>query len=174
VGTDINFEPDVTYNLNMNQFFAVYTHSAASLDVYARLVAHDHLGNLVLLAETIIDSSGDDQYNPAVAAYRLNHATPYLAVFSDTWNDSTSDVRGYLVDQDGLPNTLINIADTQGQREFNPAIAHSEDWGGYLVTWTQGPVSDTDIFGMRVSNTGVTDDEFDIANFGTAPMVCDR
>lgn len=170
VSSDINYDPDVTYNLNKNEYMAVYTRSGSSLDVYARRIT----GGGVLLAETSIDTSGGDQYNPAVAAYRLSTANPYLVVFSDTWNDAAGDVRGYLVNQQGQPVTLINIATTQGQREFEPAIAQSEAWGGFMVTWTEGGIGDSDIFGMRVSETGFTHPEFDISTNGTVPMACDR
>lgn len=170
VSSDINYEPDVTYNLNMNEYMTVYTRIGSSLDVYGRRIT----GGGVLLAETPIDTSGNDQHNPTVAAYHLNTANPYLVVFTDTWNDAAGDVRGYLVDQQGQPVLLINIATTQGQREYEPAIDQSKAWGGYMVTWTQGPISDLDIFGMRVSEIGVTHPEFDISHNGTVPMACDR
>ncbi len=168
VSSDSSYEPDVTYNLSMNEYMAVYTRANSSLDVYGRRIT----AGGVLLAETSIDTSGNDQYNPAVAAYRLNAANPYLVVFTDTWNDSTGDVRGYLVDQQGQPVLLINIATTQGQIDLEPAVAHSESWGGFWVTWAQGPVGDLDIFGRLVSEIGITKPEFDLSNRGTGPMVC--
>jgi hypothetical protein len=149
---------------------AVYTRIGSSLDVYGRRIT----GGGVPLVETPIDSSGNDQYNPAVSAYHLNTANPYLVVFTDTWNDSAGDVRGYLVNQQGQPALLINIADTSGLREFDPAIAQSETWGGFVVTWTQGPIGDLDIFGMRVSDTGFNHPKFEISHYGTVPKVCDR
>jgi hypothetical protein len=174
VGSNWDHEPDVAYNLNMNEFLTVYTRIGTSDDVMARRVAYDPSQNVVLLPETTIDASPEDQFNPSVAAYRLNHTTPYLVVFSDTWNDSAIDVRGYLVDQGAQPNTLVNIATAPGQRELEPAIAHSESWGGYVVTWIQGPPGDTDVFGMKVNDNGFTHPEFDVANYGTSPTVCDR
>jgi hypothetical protein len=170
VSSGVDREPDVAYNLNMNEYLVVYTREGPSLDVYGRRITRDG----ILQDEEVIDSSGGDQYNPSVAAYRLNMLTPYLVVFTDTWNDTAGDVRGYLVSQDGEPIQLINIATMPGQREFNPAIAHSEAWGGYFVTWTQGPISDTDIFGMRVSDSGLINPEFDISSPGSTPIVCDR
>ena len=171
--SDYNYDPDIAYNLNMNEFLVVFTRQpggGGSYDVFGRRITAD--GDL--LPEAAIDSSGEDQYSPSVAAYRLNQSTPYLVVFNDKWNDTEGDVRGYLVNQQGLPMTLINIATTSGQREFDPTIGESEAWGGYLVSWVQGPSGNTDIYGMQVSETGLTSPEFDLSNFGSTPMVCDR
>jgi len=168
-----NYEPDVAYNLNMNEYMVAYTRlpgGGGSYDVYGRRVTW----NGVLLFEKAIDSSGNDQYNPTVAAYRQNMATPYLVVFSDTWNDSSGDVRGYLVNQQGQPVQLINIATIAGQRQYNPAIAQNEAWGGYFITWTQGPITDHDIFGRHVSDTGITKPQFDISGTAGTATACDR
>lgn len=170
-----HYEPDLAYNLNMNEYMVVFTRrlgSGGSYDVYSRRVTWN--GNFPQTQPAPIDSSGNDQYNPAVAAYRLNTATPYLVVFSDTWKDPASDVRGYLVDQDGLPVQLINIAETKGQREYNPAIAQGENWGGYFVTWTQGPFGDHDIFGRQVSDTGLRNSAFDVSGTASTSIVCNR
>ncbi|MGB7095801.1 MAG: hypothetical protein WBD62_14255, partial [Anaerolineales bacterium] len=80
----------------------------------------------------------------------------------------------YMVNQQGQPVLLINIAQTPGQREFDPTISESETWGGYLVSWVRGLSGNTDIFGMQVSNTGFTNPEFDLSKYGNTPTVCDR
>lgn len=168
-------EPDIAYNLNMNEYLAVFTRQPSgggAFDVYARRVTGD--GVVLGTAPIVIDSSADNQNTPAVAAYRLNHDTPYLVVFNDFWNDTTGDVRGYLLDKDAQPVQLINISTTQTVREFDPAIAHSETWGGYVVTWAQGPVSDTDIFGREVSDIGLTKPIFNVSEYGSTSPVCDR
>lgn len=171
--SDYNYDPDIAYNLNMNEFLVVFTRlpgGGGSYDVFGRRITAD--GDL--LPEAAIDSSGEDQYNPSVAAYRLNQTESYLVVFNDKWNDSDGDVRGYLVNQQGVSVTLINIATTPGQREFDPTISENEAWGGYLVSWVQGVSGNTDILGMQISDTGLTSPEFDLSNFGSTPMVCDR
>jgi hypothetical protein len=174
--TDINNynrDPDVAYNLNMNEYLVVYTYEPGSggpYDVYGRRVTW----NGSPLTEEVIDSSANNQFNPTVAAYRLNQDTPYLVVFTDFWNDTAGDVRGYLVDKDGKPNTLINIATVQGQREFNPAIAHNEAWEGYLVSWTQGPINDHDVLGMQVRNDGFYWPAFDISGTSGDLFACNR
>ena len=170
VSSDVNYDPDVAYNLNMNEFLVVYTRIGTSLDVYGRRIT----GGGALLAEESIDTSGNDQHNPSVAAYHLNTTNPYLVVFTDTWNDSAGDVRGYLVNKQGQPVQLINIATTSGYSEVDPSISHSETWGGYLVTWHQGTTGDMDVFGRKVSDTGLPSPGFDISDPGTGPLACDR
>jgi hypothetical protein len=168
---DSNFDPDVAYNLNMNEFFVVFTRFGGSdWNVYGRRITWD--GDL--LPETAIDTSGNDQYEPKVAAYRQNQATPYLVVFNDRWNDVAGDVRGYLVNQQGQPVTLVNISTTPGLMEIEPSISQSESWGGFLVTWTQMPGMGDDIYGKRVSNTGVPGSAFLISRYDPIPLGCDR
>jgi hypothetical protein len=171
--SDYDLAPDVAYNLNMNEFFVVfsrYDSIVGSNDVFGRRVTADG----ILLAETSIDSSGNDQYEPAVAAYSLNQATPYLVVFQDRWNDSTGDVRGYLVNQQGQPVSLVNISQIPGVREFEPSISQSENWDGYLVTWTQQASGDKEIYGMHVSNIGATRTAFLISRYDPNLLGCDR
>lgn len=162
--TNLYSAPDLAYNLNMNEYLVVFTRDSAAAsgdyDVYARRVTGD---GVVLDSVKAIDSSGNSQLNPKVAAYRLNNDTPYLVVFTDYWNDSAGDVRGYLVDKEANPSTLVNIATTSGGIEIGPAIAHHENWDGYFVTWTQGPFLDTDIFGKQISNIGFTEPEFELS-----------
>jgi hypothetical protein len=171
--SDYNLDPDIAYNLNMNEFLVVFTRQpggGGNYDVFGRRIT----ANGVLLAEASIDSSGNDQYNPSVAADHLNQTTPYFVVFNDKWNDTAGDVRGYLVNQQGQPVLLVNIAQNPGQSEFDPAISENETSGGYLVSWVQGPSGNTDIFGMQISNIGYTNPEFDLSKYGSAPTVCDR
>jgi hypothetical protein len=173
VNSDYNFGPDVAYNLNMNEYFVVYSRlpsGGINYDVYARRVTW----NGILLPETPIDTSANDQYSPSVAADRLNQATPYLVVFNDKWNDTAGDVRGYLVNPQGDPVSLVNIATTPGLMEFEPSISQGESWGGYLVTWTESPTGVEAIFGRRVSNIGELDSAFLLSRNDPQPSGCDR
>ena len=178
VATDANyyFEPDVAYNLNMNEYLVVFTRQpggGGEYDIYGRRVTRDG-DPLPPTGPITIDGSPQSQYGPAVAAYRLNMTTPYLVVFSDFWNDTAGDVRGYLVDKEGNPNTLVNIATTPGLPELDPDIAQSESWDGYLVNWQQGSLGDYDIFGMRIRNDGYNYPAFDISSPSVIPGVCGR
>ncbi|MGD2206903.1 MAG: hypothetical protein PVH17_09000 [Anaerolineae bacterium] len=160
-----NYEPDVAYNLNMNEYLVVYTHDASkgtaggARDIYGRRVYNTGGGGL--LAEYPIDSSANDQDSPSVAAYRLNYTTPYLVVYRDFWNDAAGDVRGYLVSTGGQSVALLNIADVPGLQESEPGIAASESRGGYTVVWSQGTVS-SDIYGRRVSGDGFVGSTFGV------------
>jgi hypothetical protein len=87
--SDSHQEPDVAYNLNMNEYFVVYNRPSTvggDVNVYGRRITWDG----AYLSEIPIDTSGNDQFDPAVAAYRLNRTTPYLVVFSDQWNNAFS------------------------------------------------------------------------------------
>jgi hypothetical protein len=155
-------QPDVAYNLNRNEYLAVYTLDTTGglgpLDVVGRRIT----GNGQRLAERAIDSSPGDQYTPAVAAYRLNKTTPYLVVFTDEWNDPAGDVRGYLVNGDGQPVSLLNIATLPGGDERFPDVAGSEALGGYTVVWQQF-TADWDVFGRRISHSGTMESAFNIS-----------
>jgi hypothetical protein len=151
-----NYEPDVAYNLNMNEYLVVYTREPAgggAKDVYSWRVTRD--GVPLPGQEHAVDSSANDQYGPKVAAYRLNQSTPYLVAFTDHWNDPAGDVRAYLVDKQGQPHTLVNLATAPGRQEAQPDVASSEGLGGYTVVWSQFD-GDWDVWGRRVYQNGVT------------------
>ncbi|RLC98580.1 MAG: hypothetical protein DRI77_04725 [Chloroflexi bacterium] len=160
-----NYEPDVAYNLNMNEYLVVYTHDPSkgtnqnARDIYGRRVYNTSGGGL--LAEHPIDASGNSQDSPSVAAYRLNYTTPYLVVFEDDWNDGAGDVRGYLVYTTGLPHSLLNFAETSGLVEGEPDVTSSEGSGGYTVVWSQCDPS-CDVYGQRVSGDGDMISLFDV------------
>jgi len=164
-GPNTYSQPDVAYNLNHNEYLAVYTLDTTGgfgpLDVVGRRIT----GNGQRLAEHAIDSSPGDQYTPAVAAYRLNKTTPYLVVFTDEWNDPAGDVRGYLVNVDGQPALLLNIATVPGRDERFPDVAGSEALGGYTVVW-QEFTGDWDVSGRRVSHSGAMESAFNISAVG--------
>ncbi|MFL7790577.1 MAG: hypothetical protein AB8I69_00430, partial [Anaerolineae bacterium] len=153
-----NYEPDVTYNLNHNEYLVVYTNDPSAgldqtaRDIYARRVYNAGSGGL--LAEHAIDTSGESQDQPSVAAYHLNSGTPYVVTFRDRWNDAWGDVRGYLVDVDGFPVALLNIATTPGIIEGQPDIASSDAMGGYIVAWNMEPGMGSDVYARRISDVG--------------------
>jgi hypothetical protein len=157
-----NSDPDVAYNLNHNEYLVVYVHDpggSGNKDIYGRRVYNANGGGL--LEEHPIHSSGQDQRDPAVAAYRLNYTNPYVVVFQDYWNDAVGDVRGYLCNVDGEPVNLLNIATVGGRQEMMPAIASAEPLG-YTVVWQQMG-GGFDIFGRRVSWVGAVQPAFEVS-----------
>ncbi|MGD8634423.1 MAG: hypothetical protein PVF85_12685 [Anaerolineales bacterium] len=134
--------PDVTYNLNHNEFLVVYVKDPSlaggtgAEDIYGRRMTADG----VLLAENPIDVFEGKQDYPAVAAYRLNSSYPYFVVYDDYWGDPNGSVRGIRLQVDGTPGagaTYINVAATLGIQQRSPHIASSEALGGYTVTWAE-------------------------------------
>ena len=156
--TAFHYDPDVAYNLNMNEYLVVYVRDASkgqdpdALDIYGR--RGYNAGGMGMLPEEVIDSSAGSQTQPAVAAYRLNQTNPYLVVFQDYWNDSAGDVRGYLLNVDGAPQLLVNIATTPGISEGSPAIAIGEAMGGYAVAWEHNTDLSPDLYTRQVRSTG--------------------
>ena len=157
--TAFHYDPDVTYNLNMNEYLIVYVRDASkgqdpnALDIYGR--RGFNTGGMGMLPEEVIDSSAGSQVQPAVAAYRLNKNNPYLVVFQDYWNDTAGDVRGYLLNTAGAPQLLVNIATTPGISEGDPAIGINEAMGGYVVAWKHNAGLSPDLYARQVHNTGV-------------------
>jgi hypothetical protein len=149
--------PDVAYNLNMNEYLVVYEYldssPGATSDIYGRRVYNS--GGMGVLPEEVIDSSGGDQLDPAVAVYRLNQTAPYLVVFRDFWNDTSGDIRGYLLFKNGSPHQLVNIAVQSGETESEPTIGSSELLGGYTVAWLQQNALSSELHSRHVQNTGI-------------------
>lgn len=167
---DDEYEPDVAYNLNMNEYLVVFTRvTGTERNIYGRRIT----GSGVPLAETPVITYVKDQHSPSVAAYRLNKDTPYLVVYTDLYHDLHGDIRGMFLQPNG--NTLmspLNISIEPDTEEIQPSIAHSEAWGGYVVTWTQDSMTGLEIYGMRVDDSGVTETKFNISRYGNIFFGC--
>jgi len=165
-----NSEPDVAYNLNMNEYLVVYSREPAGgggKGVYGQRVT----GGGVSLAERAIDDTANDQHSPTVAAYHLNHNTPYLVAYTDHRTDSAGDVRARLVDKQGQWQDLVDIASMPGRPEQEPDIAGNEALGGYTVVWSQTD-NDWDIYTRRVRDDGTAEPAFNLSLFGLAAVPC--
>jgi hypothetical protein len=163
-------EPDVAYNLNMNEYLVVYTREPVGggvKDVYSRRVTRD--GNLPA-AEQDIDNTANDQQSPAVAAYRLNQNTPYLVAYTDYYSDASGDVRARLIDKQGQWQHTVNVATVPGRKEGAPDVASAESLG-YTVVWSQEQ-DDWNVYGRRVSDTGNMEPAFDISRYGFVAVPC--
>jgi len=138
--------PDVTYNLNMNEYFVVFgywtddpSHTTGS-DILGRRIRNDGSGP-AMLPYIPVDTTDCEQSRPTVAAYRLNTNTPYFVAYEDDFNfplcDSETSIRGIYLKQDGTPTTAyLNISATYQVREAHPDITASEALGCYTITWT--------------------------------------
>ena len=166
-----NYQPDVAYNLNMNEFIVVYTTDSSkgmnqtTRDINARRLWNGAGSTGGLLAESAIDTSGGSQDSPAVATYRLNHNTPYLVIFRDHWNDNAGDIRGYLLNKDhAMPMQLLNIATRSGIPEDTPKISSFEPRGGYAVVWTESlSGSNSNVLWRKVSPEGLMGNTIGVA-----------
>jgi hypothetical protein len=162
------YDPDIAYNLNMNEYLVVYTSDPGfTCDPDApningtRLTADGHV-----LLTSDIDSSMNAQTAPQVAAYHLNHDTPYLVIFEDMWKGD-EDIRGYLLDKEAHSISLINIAEGPGVTRWSPAIDSSVSSGGYTVVWSEGKFTGVmHIIARRVENTGETGSVFTVSDRG--------
>lgn len=160
--------PDIAYNLNRNEYLVVYQQESSPgsfvFDVYGRRIT----GDSFLLPEQAIDASSNDQFLPKVAAYSPNHATPYLVVFEDQWNDSQGDVRGYLVSGDGLSQSLVNISTASNIYEGNPDVVGSTSSGGYTVVWLKTDGA-THLMARNVGHDGSVEATFQVTKTALMP-----
>lgn len=120
------------------------------------------------LPERAIDNSSGDQYGAAVAAYPPNAAAPYLVVYEDASTNLQGDVRGRLLDGDGQPVEVLDVATVGDRPEGEPAVSGSESLGGYLVLWTELEEENA-IWGRYVKGTGEMRARFPVSPFEGAP-----
>lgn len=142
---DYYYEPDVAYNLNHNEYLAVYTRrlnppGPESSDVIGRRVT----AGGVPLQEHAIDATSNDQYQPAVAAYGVQEDSPDVAgsealggytVVWASWNLDW-DVWGRRVGHDGTLGNPFNVSmygRAIGYDEVEPAVAGGAPIG--LAVW---------------------------------------
>jgi hypothetical protein len=148
-------QPDVAYNSNANEYLVVYTRDASSAsgdDIYGRRVSAT---GIRAPQEHAFDGTENDQEDPAVAAYPLNTAIPYLVVYTDFFDDEQGDVRGVSVDKNGIPSSFVGIATESGFEERAPDITSDEGLGGYSVVWSQGD-STPEIYERWLGGSGAT------------------
>jgi hypothetical protein len=167
---EIFSSPDVTYNLNMNEYFVVFdywtddpSHTTES-DILARRIRNDGTGPAPL-PYLQIDTTECNQSRPTVAAYRLNQITPYFVAYQDDWNtpgcDTETSIRGIYLEKDGTlpdPASYINVSATYQVREAHPDITASEALGAYTITWSKNSGTNMDIYLRHIDpSTGLTD-----------------
>lgn len=162
-------DPDVAYNLNRNEYLVAYTHYPSGAfgtpsDVHARPVTADG----ELLPERVVVDDDEAQFAPAVAAYPPNAMAPYLVVYGDFSTSLQGDVRGRLLNGNGQPVKVLDIATAGDRPEDGPAVAASESLGGYTVLWSELELDDA-IWGRRVRDTGEMEPRFPVSPFDGSP-----
>jgi hypothetical protein len=126
----------------------------------------DSTGGIIGGSEVGIDTSTGEQFYPRIATYRLNPDAPYLVIYRDNWNDAEGDIRGYLLNKQGLPVQLLNISTHAEVIESYARLDSSEERGGYAVTWQEKyPESSFNVKWREISYTG---------NMGPIKIVTDR
>ena len=115
----------------------------------------DSTGGIIFGSLKPIDNHANEQYFPRIAAYRINHDTPYLVIYRDKWADLGGDIWGCLVNKDGVCIQWVDISSQPNMIETNPNISRSEARGGYAVIWQEQPEEgDWDVRWRKISHDG--------------------
>jgi len=150
-----DWQPDVAYNPDQDEYLIVYTYevSSSDYDIWARLVKWNgaDLGD-ARYAEFPINQDSDKQWNPAVAY--SNQSNEYLVVYENWWAGGTRDIDARRVDSDG--NALgqasgVNIATGAGQVRTFPDVAYNEARNEYLIVYNYTSGTYGDILGKVAS-----------------------
>ncbi len=110
----------------------------------------DASGNVLDSGEISICTETNYQQAPAVAC----GATLCLVVWMDTRSGATTDIYGAYVDSAGAvtPYGGFKVSSTGAASYGYPAVAF--DGTDFLVVWANGPMTSTDIYGVRVDTSG--------------------
>jgi len=170
-----NWQPDVVYNPDQDEYLIVYTYESSSTDydVWARLVKWNgaDLGDPRYVEFSINNESGIQQ-NPAVA-YN-SQSNEYLVVYDNWWSSSLHDVDARRVDKDGTPlggASGVNIATGAGELRHWPDVAYNEARNEYLIVYGYGPSNNGDIRGKVASaNLGTLSSEITVCDDSYDPV----
>jgi hypothetical protein len=151
-----DWQPDVAYNPDQDEYLIVYTYESSSsdYDVFARLVKWNgaDLGD-PRYAEFSINNESGIQWNPAAAYNSQNEE--YLVVYENWWSGGLRDIDARRVDKDG--NALggasgVNIATGTGELRTFPDVVYSETQNEYLIVYNHGPSTNGGIYGKVASH----------------------
>jgi hypothetical protein len=140
--------------------YLVVWHDYTSDDIYGCRVSQT--GEILDSSSIGISTAPNDQWSPSVSF----DGTNYFVVWTDARNTSW-DIYGTRVSQAGVVLDPSGIAIcTTTNRQCTPSV--SFDGTNYFVVWTDERNGEEDIYGTRVSQTGVVIDDTGIA-ISTAP-----
>jgi hypothetical protein len=155
--TDNQLNPSVAFN-GTNYFIVWHEqHSVSSYDIYGARV--DTAGTVLDPSGITVSTAANDQWHPSVAF----DGTNYLVVWHDYHSDSSYDIYGVQINQFGsvLNPTGVAISIADDAQKY-PSVAF--DGSNYLVVWQDDRSGvDSDIYGARVSQSGVVLDPTGIA-----------
>jgi hypothetical protein len=137
-------------------YLVVWEDHRAGTDVYGARVTQ--AGVLLDTGGIAISAATNNQYNPAVAF----DGTNYMAVWEDNRSGTNWDIYGARVRPDGSVVDSAGIAvSTAPNSQQLPAVAF--DGSGYVILWQDARSgSSKDIYGKRMSPTGVVTDSFTV------------
>jgi hypothetical protein len=153
--------PDVTYNVQTNQYLVVWQHYYQAVGGYAihgRLIsaAGQIVGTMDIIIRGLSVTTPD---RPAVAY--ASTSNKYLVVWEEEYRANPTDVwvniLGQAVNSDGTlsGNRFAISSDPGGQPRRQPDVAYNRHANGFLVVWQQyDGTSDWDIYGQLVNGDG--------------------
>ena len=163
--------PDVTYNLNRNEYVVVWNvWRGTKWDIEGvRLQGN---GNPLGSGEFVVANSSVNDLWPSVAA--CDKADQYLAVWKTVTFLGDDEIRGRSIDGDGAPSLKDIQLDTTKGEEYGADVACNAEAYQYLVVWQekeQYTNSKFGILGSRVDTNGIVIDTpaFEIVSPSLAP-----
>jgi len=158
--SDIQLRPDVTYNLDTNQYLVIWEDRRADADIYGQRVNAD--GSLDGDEIPIAGAGPTARRRPKVAFNPISGE--YLVVY--VYEEENNNIRGRRVPAAGDPTTaVINIATGTTDQNYPDVACRTKEpgGGGYLVVWRDTDGMQRDIKGQRLNQTGgLLEDELNI------------
>jgi len=143
--------PDVTYNLDTNQYLVVWEDRRADADIYGQRV---NAGGSLDGAEIQIAGGGTTaRRRPQVAFNPISGE--YLVVY--VYEEENNNIRGRRVPAAGNPTEVeSNIATGTTDQNYPDVACRSMEpgGGGYLVVWRETDGDQRDIKGQRLNQSG--------------------
>jgi hypothetical protein len=159
-----NYEPDVAYSPEHDEYLVVYTYDSVitDSDIWARRVSWN--GDW-MSPEFAIGRKNDKQRRPTVA-YN-SYADEYLVVYENQWPGGGKDIDAERVRaSDGTPLGWVNVAAGAGERH-HPDVAYNPGSNLYLIAYVIYPPapSSPDIYGKVAS--------WNLGDFSPEIHICD-
>ena len=162
ISYDANGAPTIAFDgLNYLVAWHYYQISGSLYDIYAARVSQS--GCILDSLDLLISTAVYGQFDPCVGFSGTN----YLAIWEDTRKDPYSDIYGARISPTGtiLDQNSIPVCTTENE-QVEPSVVFGG--GNYLAVWEDKRGGDEDIYGTRISPSGVVLDPSGIP-ISTAP-----